>query len=275
MFRRAKGADAGERLLRRDRRQRGDAAPDARPDTAADDTTAADGTTDVVEEMPPAPGRRRRRGRSEAVAESPPLTDGPFDSADVTSAELAARLDLGSLRLAMREGMELRVQVDEASQDVVGVIGLWPDSAVELRAFAAPKTSAIWDDVRAEILADAASNGGTAVEVDGLFGVELHLNVQVADESGRQTMQAQRLWGIDGPRWFLRVNVVGRAAVDDGELPEVEAFVRDIVVVRGREAMAPRDALPVKLPELDTKPDTDTDLDAQTPEGVEGEQHHG
>lgn len=259
MFRRAKGADAGERLLRRDRRQRGDAGPVTHD---ADDNAPVE----PVEPTPnvDAPVTRRRRGRQDPVAEVAPLISGPFDSADVDPDDLAARLDLGSLRLAMREGMELRVQVDEASQDVVGVIGLWPDSAVELRAFAAPKTSGIWDDIRTEIATDAVANGGTAVEADGLFGVELGLNVNVMGDGGRQTTQAQRLWGVDGPRWFLRVNVIGRAAVDDGELPEVEAFVRDIVVVRGREAMAPRDALPVKLPEL------------ETPEGVdEGQDDNG
>jgi hypothetical protein len=259
MFRRAKGADAGERLLRRDRRQRGDAgtAPQDADDSAP---------VDAIEEIPnvEAPVSRRRRGRPEPAEDSKPVTDGPFDAADVDPDDLAARLDLGSLRLAMREGMELRVQVDEATQEVVSVIGMWPDSAVELRAFAAPKTSGMWDDIRAEIAADTVTSGGTAAEADGLFGVELHLNVKVAGQSGRQTTQAQRLWGVDGPRWFLRVNVVGRAATDDGELPEVEAFVRDIVVVRGREAMAPRDALPVKLPELGT------------PEGVdEGQEDHG
>lgn len=253
MFRRAKGADAGERLLRRDRRQRGDAGADPQ---AADPVDSADPTLDAPNVE--APVTRRRRGRQEPEAVAAPLTSGPFDSADVDPVDLAARLDLGSLRLAMREDMELRVQVDEGTQEVVGVIGLWPDSAVELRAFAAPKTSGMWDDIRTEIAADTIRNGGTAVEADGLFGVELHLNVKVAGERGRQETQAQRLWGVDGPRWFLRVNVVGRAAVDDGELSEVEAFVRDIVIVRGREAMAPRGALPVNLPELEIDAETNT-----------------
>lgn len=259
MFRRAKGADAGERLLRRDRRQRGDAGPGT-PD--ADDNAPVE----PVEETPnvEAPVSRRRRGRTEPEAAPAPLTSGPFDSADVDPDDLAGRLDLGSLRLAMREGMELRVQVDEATEEVVGVLGLWPDSAVELRAFAAPRTSGIWDEIRSEIAADTVASGGTAVEADGSFGVELQLNVKVAGEGGRQTTQAQRLWGVDGPRWFLRVNVVGRAAVDDDELPEVKAFVRDIVVVRGREAMAPRDALPVNLPEPETSEGAD-----------EGQEHNG
>jgi hypothetical protein len=248
MFRRAKGADAGERLLRRDRRQRGDADPD--PDSLdVDASDSADPTPHAPNVEAPV---SRRRGRNEPAELSVVRTDGPFDAADVDPHDLAARLDLGSLRLAMREGMELRVQVDEGTQEVVGVIALWPQSAVELRAFAAPKTTGMWPDIRSEIADDTVTNGGTALEADGRFGVELRLNVKVPDESGQQAMQAQRLWGVDGPRWFLRVNVVGRAAVDDAELPEVEAFVRDIVVVRGREAMAPRAALPVKLPELGT-----------------------
>ncbi len=253
MFRRAKGADAGERLLRRDTRARGAATDDADSSGGPVEPPASESVT-MVEAKP---SRRRRRGEPEPEVE--PTTTGPFDLADVDPDD-GGRLDLGSLRLAMREDMELRVQVDEASGQVIAVVALWPESAVELRAFAAPKTSGMWDDIRPEIAADTERGGGTAEEADGVFGRELHMTVRTVDEGGKQQSQPQRLWGIDGPRWFLRANVVGRAATDEGEIPDVEAFVRDIVVVRGREAMAPRDALPLTMPEI------------EAPEGAEGEQ---
>ena len=166
MFRRAKGADAGERLLRRDTRARGAATDDAdslgRPGRAAGVGVGHDGGGQAVPPAPP--GRARTRARAHH--------DRPVRFADVDP-EDEGRLDLGSLRLAMREDMELRVQVDEPSGQVIAVVAFWPESAVELRAFAAPKTSGMWDDIRPEIAADTERGGGTAEEADGVFGREL------------------------------------------------------------------------------------------------------
>jgi hypothetical protein len=54
---------------------------------------------------------------------------------------------------------------------------------------------------------------------------------------------------VDGPRWFLRAVFTG-AAVDGAKAGAVEDMVRSLVVVRGQEAMAPRELLPLKLPEV-------------------------
>jgi hypothetical protein len=56
-----------------------------------------------------------------------------------------------------------------------------------------------------------------------------------------------RFVGVEGPRWFLRGLFLGLAA-EPGGSPEVEQVFRDIVVVRGAEAMPPGEALPMRLP---------------------------
>ncbi len=56
---------------------------------------------------------------------------------------------------------------------------------------------------------------------------------------------------MDGPRWFLRGVLTGRPATDpsgDAAEPLMSLF-RNIVVVRGTEAMAPRDPIPLRLPD--------------------------
>ena len=176
---------------------------------------------------------------------------GPYDSAEVDPELLEAedRIDLGALVITGMPGMELRLQVDEQSNEVQAVLLVLEDSALELRAFAAPKKAGIWADVRREIAAEATRMGGTASEAEGPFGTELVLVVPVEDpENGQIFSQTSRVIGIDGPRWLLRGTLLGRAAVEPEAAPPMEESLRNVVVVRGSEPMAPREALGLRLP---------------------------
>jgi hypothetical protein len=175
---------------------------------------------------------------------------GPFDSSEVDASELEAedRIDLGALVITGMPGMELRLQVDEQSGDVQAILLVLEDSALELRAFAAPKTSGIWSEVRREIAAEATRMGGTASETDGPFGTELVLVVPVEDPDGQIFSQTSRVIGVDGPRWLLRATVLGRAAVEPEAAPPMEQSLRNVIVVRGSEPMAPRESLALRLP---------------------------
>ena len=145
-------------------------------------------------------------------------------------------------------GMELGLQVDEQSGEVQAVLLVLEDSALELRAFAAPKTSGIWDEVRREIAGEATRMGGTATESEGPFGTELVLVVPVEDPEGQIFSQTSRVIGVDGPRWLLRGTVLGRAAVEPDAAAADGATLRNIVVVRGNEPMAVRESLPLQMP---------------------------
>jgi len=202
----------------------------------------------------------RRKGKNDpetndtdAVADEGPVdvrSEGPFDSTEVDADVLEAedRIDLGALVVTGRPGMELGLQVDEQSGVVQAVLLMLDDSALELRAFAAPKTTGIWNEVRQEIAAEAARMGGTATETDGPFGTELVLVVPVEDPEGQVFSQTSRVIGVDGPRWLLRGTVLGRAAVEPDAAEPMEATLRNVVVVRGNEPMAVRESLPLQLP---------------------------
>jgi hypothetical protein len=200
----------------------------------------------------------RRKGKndepetSESVEEAAPdpRAEGPFDASEVEDLDLEAddRIDLGALKVAGMPGMELGLQVDEGSGVVQAVLLMLDDSALELRAFAAPKTSGIWDEVRQEIMDEAARMGGTATETDGPFGTELVLVVPVEDPEGQVFSQTSRVIGVDGPRWLLRATVLGRAAVEPDAAAPMEETLRNVVVVRGNEPMAVREGLPLQLP---------------------------
>jgi hypothetical protein len=75
------------------------------------------------------------------------------------------------------------------------------------------------------------------------------LVVPVEDPEGQIFSQTSRVIGIDGPRWLLRATVLGRAAVEPDAAPPLEQSLRNVVVVRGNEPMAPRESLVMRLPE--------------------------
>ena len=153
------------------------------------------------------------------------------------------RLDLGGLRIRGVPGMELRLEVDEAADLVVGATAVMGDSAVQLQAFAAPRSAGIWDDIRAEILESVVAQGGTADETRGALGTELRTRMPSAGPDGRTVFAPARFTGVDGPRWFLRAVFSGRAAIDDEAMAPLLEVVRETVVVRGDAAMAPREML--------------------------------
>jgi hypothetical protein len=156
--------------------------------------------------------------------------------------------------------MELRLEVDEAANQVVGATAVIGDSAVQIQAFAAPKTMGIWDDIRAEIAESILAQGGTADEARGPLGAELRTRMPSAGPDGRTVFAPARFTGVDGPRWFLRAVFSGRAAIEDEAAEPLLEVVRGTVVVRGDAAMAPREMLLLKLPdEVQTPQDHDHD----------------
>lgn len=184
---------------------------------------------------------------ADAVEVSAAGHDGPYDASEVDSS--VGRLDLGALWVVGVPGMELRLEVEETTQNVVGATAVLGDSAVQLQAFAAPKSMGIWDDIRAEIAESIVAQGGTADETRGALGTELRTRMPAAGPDGRTVFAPARFVGVDGPRWFLRAVFSGRAAIDEDAAQTLMQVVRGTVVVRGDAAMAPRELLPLRLPE--------------------------
>lgn len=174
---------------------------------------------------------------------------GPWDASEVDLAEPDPhRVDLGGLVVKGRPGLELRLQVDEKSQQVAAVLLVGREGAVELRPFAAPRGGGIWDDVRRKIAAETARRGGTATERDGEFGTELHVVMPAQTPDGKPATQPSRVLGIEGPRWLLRATLLGRPAIEPDPAHEIEQAMRDVVVVRGTGPMAPGEPIPLTMP---------------------------
>jgi hypothetical protein len=192
-----------------------------------------------------------------------PANPGPFDLAEVADPAAGGRVDLGGLWLPGRPGLEVRIEADQETSEVVAVTLVLGEGALQVQPFAAPRSEGIWDDVRAEIRAGITKQGGTADEVDGPLGTELRTRVPVRAADGTQTVQPARFLGVDGPRWFLRGVLTGKPAVQPGPETDAELFevFREIVVVRGDAAMAPRDPIPLRLPVAPTVSAAEADPD--------------
>jgi hypothetical protein len=174
-----------------------------------------------------------------------PRPDGPWDITEV-GAPGEGRVDLGGLFVPGVDGMELRVEV--AGEAIVAATVVLRDSAIQLQAFAAPKSEGIWGEVREEIAAGITQQGGIVDEVEGPLGWELRAQVPVQLPDGTNGVQLVRFVGCDGPRWFLRGVISGQGAVQPAAAGVLEAVFRDAVVVRGEAPMAPRDPIVLKLP---------------------------
>jgi hypothetical protein len=197
--------------------------------------------------------------------------DGPWDITEVDDLEAAGegqRIDLGSLIITGVPGSELRLQVAEETQEIVSAMLVIEtkvpapagrsgptetvSSALELGAYAAPRSGGLWAELREEISEAATAQGGSASLREGPFGVELYRFIPVTTPEGEQGYQPSRMWVAEGPRWLLRGIVYGQAAVeDDLESPmvaDVLSAFRQVIVRRGEEAMAPGDLLPLSMP---------------------------
>jgi len=197
--------------------------------TVADDVTS---TPDVVDEV--------------SAEGAPQREHGPWDAADAP--EGTPRVDLGAILLPGVPGMELRMEIDKTTSVVSAAQVNLEGSSLQVQAFAAPRTEGIWDEIRAEIAESVTKQGGSADDLPGPFGRELLARLPVRTAEGRTGHRPARFIGADGPRWFLRGVLTGKAAVDPEAAQALEQVFAAIVVVRGDDARPPRDLLALRLP---------------------------
>jgi hypothetical protein len=228
------------------------------PQDAADDAPTATEETDLATDL-------------EALEDIDWRSSGPFDVTEVDSIESteeSPKVDLGSLILTPVPGSELRLQVAEETGEIVSAMLVIEtiveppasanqktqaySSALELGAYAAPRSGGLWAELRDEISRSATEAGGTASLGEGPFGVELRRLIPVTTPDGEEGYQPSRMWVAEGPRWLLRGIVYGQAAIEeDADSPvvaDVLAAFRQAIVRRGDEAMAPGDLLPLTMP---------------------------
>lgn len=169
---------------------------------------------------------------------------GPYDVSEAP--EGVQRIDLGSIQVPAVAGMQIRLEGNPRTGHVDAAVLALGGSTLELRAFAAPRTAGIWDDLREDIAAQLERSGARHHEVDGDHGAEILAQMPVHTPDGTGWTPV-RFMGVDGPRWFLRGVLNGRAAAERSAAALQEVF-DGIVVVRDDVARPPREALPLHAP---------------------------
>ncbi|MBV0894993.1 DUF3710 domain-containing protein [Microbacterium sp. NC79] len=172
-------------------------------------------------------------------------TAGPFDEAEANP--VRPYIDLGGIKILPREGLNLRLEVEEQTKRIVAVGLDYAESSLQVQPFAAPRSTGLWAETRAQIREQVKQQGGRVEEREGPLGPELLAEVPVI-AGGEGGMRLARFIGVDGPRWFLRGVVSGKATNDLEAAQHIEDLFRSIVVVRGGSPMPPRDLIPLKMP---------------------------
>ena len=194
------------------------------------------------------PGDQDEADEADDAPRADHLEDGPYDAYDEADAPEEDRIDLGGLLVPTVDGMELRMEVDQRTSAVTGANLVIEGSSLQVQAFAAPKSRGLWEDVRTSLRDSVVKQGGTAETRPGVFGTELITRLPVKRADGRTGYRPARFMGIDGRRWFLRAILTGKALADPEQSRRFETLVSRLVVVRGTEAMAPQELIPLHLP---------------------------
>ncbi|VEG26419.1 DUF3710 domain-containing protein [Actinomyces howellii] len=205
------------------------------------------------------PARDSSPGDPEPASREPEeVVGGPWDSADAPEASgSTVRVDLGSLRVPAVDGMQIRLESPGAGAEAGAVVLVLGGSSLELRAFAAPRSTGIWEELREDITAELTRTRASHKVVSGPHGPEILAQVPVRGRDGHDSTVAVRFIGVDGPRWFLRGVLQGRAATDEAASRSLREVFADVVVVRDGAARPPREILPLHAPGAGAAPEAE------------------
>jgi Protein of unknown function (DUF3710) len=181
---------------------------------------------------------------AEAATANDGLSGGPWDADDAFPTR--DRADFGSLLVPVMPEQQIELATD--GQRVIWVSVKSGQSELRVHAFAAPRSTGLWEEVRPEIASELASVGTTAQEVEGPFGTEMFAHVPVQPGNPAAGTVPMRFIGVDGPRWLLRGLIIGAAANGTEPAEPFEDILSDVVVVRGDGPMPPREMLEIRLP---------------------------
>jgi hypothetical protein len=172
--------------------------------------------------------------------------EGPFDESEANP--VRPYIDLGGIKILPREGLNLRLEVEEQSKRIVAVGLDYAGSTLQVQPFAAPRSAGLWEETREQIRQQVRQQGGRVEEREGPLGPELLAEVPVSGPDGSSGKRLARFVGVDGPRWFLRGVIGGSGTTDVDAAAKIEDLFRSIVVVRGGTPMPPRDLIPLRMP---------------------------
>ncbi len=219
-------------------------------DAVADDAVIA-GTTPEVDIATDADA-----DLDEVDAVAPTDKSAPADRADngphdETEANLVRPyVDLGGVKVLPREGLHLRLEVEEGSQRVVAVGLDYDESTLQVQPFAAPRPPGC--GTRSARRSPTRSSGRAAAWTRSTAPSVPSSALSCRSSStapARPTVHAPHASSVStAPAGFLRGVIAGKAAEQPDDAAEIEELFRSVVVVRGTTPMPPRDLIPLHMP---------------------------
>ncbi len=218
----------------------------------SDAVTPTENSTETsTDESPETIAEAAAAARSEKSAPEDRATEGPLDEAEANP--VRPYVDLGGIKILPREGLHLRLEIEEGTKRVVAIGLDYAGSTLQIQPFASPRSSGLWNEIREQIGEQIGKQGGTTTLREGPFGPELLAEIPIAaGQAAGGTTRLARFVGVDGPRWFLRGVIAGEGAVNPEAAAAIEDLFRSIVVVRGTTPMPPRDLIPLRMPATPT-----------------------
>jgi hypothetical protein len=211
----------------------------------------------VSDTTPTSPERPEQDDEQAKSAPEDRAVAGPLDENEANP--VRPYVDLGGVKILPREGLHLRLEVEEGSQRVVAVGLDYAGSTLQVQPFAAPRSSGLWHEIREQITDQIAKQGGTTKLSNGPFGPELLAEIPASAPGEAGSTRLARFVGVDGPRWFLRGVIAGDGAVNAEAAAKIEDLFRSVVVVRGTTPMPPRDLIPLHMPQTASTDETTID----------------
>lgn len=205
--------------------------------------------------------KRKKAASSESIAppeeetKLPTLTDeasiwdepGPRSVDEVDSS--VGYVDMGSLRVPVVQGMQLRTQLAEDKKTILRVLLVLGSSGLQISLAAAPRSGGVWQEVREQVAEAYRSDGATVTEAHTRYGDELIVDSPVAMPDGSSATARARIIGCEGPRWFARIDMLGPAAKDEEIASQYEKIIDRLVVVRDSQPRARLETLPLRVPQ--------------------------
>lgn len=111
--------------------------------------------------------------------------NGPHDIEEVTAEDLEDYVNLGALRIKLLDGMNLRLETDDATGAVIAATITRDGATLQVQAFAAPRTTGIWDDIRHDLTESVKSQGGVVEIYAGVFGAEMLTRLPAVTPDGQ------------------------------------------------------------------------------------------
>ncbi|EEH63444.1 hypothetical protein HMPREF0044_1368 [Gleimia coleocanis DSM 15436] len=181
----------------------------------------------------------------EPLVETP--DHGPYD---ITQKKpRLTHLDFGTLKLPMVPGMQVQPIMSDDRQSIQRLNLLFNGFVVHLLVVAAPKSGGVANDLLDQTEASFKAEGAQVERAKGRWAEELQVAIPVKSETGQDGFTPLRVTFIEGPRWVLRVDMVGAAAVVAEAFAQAATIVDEVIVERDNVPRAPLSLIQLQIPQ--------------------------